>query len=287
MKQLLRQIRRVTYIAVAAVVGFSIRLFPTQVKLIVKRNSEIIRKMDYAHHDIYLNIESRVENDVRLFSCAKEPETIDWIETFFKKGDVFYDVGANVGAYSLVASGFCHGDIKIYAFEPGFLNFSQLCKNVFTNSMEQSITPMQVALSNTTGMEVFNYENLITGGAIHTLGKPVDYKGESFKPVVKQQVFSYRVDDLISQFNIPVPNHIKIDVDGIEFDVLKGADQALDDPALKTVLLELEDGDDEASRITEYLESHGLVFQSKHKFVYGGESGPLSGIYNYIFQRPD
>jgi len=287
MKQLLRPIRRIVYAAVAAAVGFSVRLLPTRVKLVLKENSEIIRKMDYARHDIYLNIESRVENDVRLLSCAKEPETVDWIEAFFQEGDVFYDVGANVGAYSLVASSFCQRNIQVYAFEPGFLNFPQLCKNVFTNSMQQSITPMQVALSNTTGMEVFNYENLIPGGAIHTLGEPVDYKGESFKPLATQQVFSYRVDDLISQFKIPAPNHIKIDVDGIELDVLKGADQAMGSPTLKTVLLELDDGDDEAVRITEYLEAHGLVFHSKHKFVYGGESGPLSGIYNYIFQRQD
>lgn len=287
MKRLLRPIRRIVYAAVAAVVGFSVRLLPTRVKLVVKKNSDIIRKMDYARHDIYLNIESRVENDVRLLSCAKEPETIDWIETFFHEGDVFYDVGANVGAYSLVASSFCQGNIQVYAFEPGFLNFPQLCKNVFTNSMQQSITTMQVALSNTTGMVVFNYENLIPGGAIHTLGEPIDYKGESFEPMVTQQVLSYRVDDLISQFKIPAPNHIKIDVDGIELDVLKGADQALGSPTLKTILLELEDGDDEAIRITEYLKAHGLVFHSKHKFVYGGESGPLSRIYNYIFQRKD
>lgn len=287
MKKLLRPIRRVVYAAATAVLGFPVRLLPVRVKLVLKRNSEIIRRMDYARHDIYLNIESRIENEVRLFSCAKEPETVEWIETFFQDGDVFYDVGANVGAYSLVASSFCRGKIQVYAFEPGFLNFPQLCKNVLTNSMQQSITPMQVALSNTTGMEVFNYENLIPGGAIHTLGEPVDYKGDQFTPVATQRVFSYRADDLISQFNIPAPTHIKIDVDGIELDVLKGAHQALSSPALKTVLLELEDGVDEAVRITKYLEEHGLVFHSRHKFVYGGETGPLSGIYNYIFQRQD
>jgi FkbM family methyltransferase len=192
-----------------------------------------------------------------------------------------------VGAYSLVAAKFLEGDTKIFAFEPGFSNYTQLQKNVLINSFSDSITPMQIALTERTGLEYFNYANLTPGGALHALGEPIDYKGDVFVPVAKHPVLAYSIDDLIKQFSIPVPNHIKIDVDGIEFSILRGASTALQDPALRTLLIELEDNDPEAEEIIEFLASKGLVFQSRHQYAWGGLDDPLASLYNYIFLRSD
>ena len=165
------------------------------------------------------------------------------------------------------------------------MTFPQLCKNIITNGCQESITPLQIALSDQTALAVFNYNNLIPGGAIHALGKPIDYKGERFEPVAKQPVLSYRIDDLIKHFQIPVPTHIKIDVDGIEFEVLRGAEKTLESPKVKSILVEFEEGSKEASAMMDFLAEKGHRFHSKHKYVYGGESGPMSKIYNYIFER--
>lgn len=263
-----------------------VRRLPVRALIAVKEHTDVVLKMDYPKGDIYLNVSSGVEYGVRLHSCVKEPETIDWIQSFFKKGDVFYDIGANVGAYSLVAAKFLDGDIKVFAFEPGFATFSQLQKNVFTNSFSDCITPLQIALTDETGLQTFNYANTTPGGAMHALGEPVDYKGDSFVPVGKQSVLAYSIDDLVEQFHIPLPNHIKIDVDGIELKILKGAGECLRDPAVKTIIIELEDDDPEAKQIIDFVSSKGFTFKSRHQYAWDGLDSPLASIYNYIFIRP-
>lgn len=134
-------------------------------------------------------------------------------------------------------------------------------------------------------MEVLNYDNLIPGGALHALGEPIDYKGDVFAPVLKQHVLAYRMDDLIEQFDMPIPNHIKLDVDGTELKVLIGAQATLQNEEVKSVLLELEEGSEKESGIINFLAEKGLELRSRHKYVYGGDSGPFSKTYNYIFQR--
>jgi len=225
---------------------------------------DVKARMDYGRHDIYLHIDSVIEYETRLHSCEKEPDTVEWIETFMKPGDTFYDIGANVGAYSLVAAKFFAGAVRVYAFEPAFLNFSQLCRNLFLNGCQEIVIPLSVALSDNTKIDAFNYHDLVAGGSLHTLGEAIDYKGDRFDPVLKQPMLSYRADDLIAQFNLPVPNHIKIDVDGIELSVLKGADETLSNPALRSIVVELEEGENEA-QISEYMFSKGFELNSKHR----------------------
>ncbi len=256
-----------------------LRRVPDTMLITLKSNIEIVKRMDYQRSEILLAVDSDLEYISRLHSCRKEPETVEWIERFLKENDVFYDVGANVGAYSLVAAKFFKGNVKVYAFEPAFTTFPKLCKNVLINKCQESIIPLQIALSDTTTIDIFNYHNLTPGGALHALGKPVDYKGDIFTPIFKQPVLSYRIDDLINQFNVPTPNHMKLDIDGNEFKVLKGAEKTLDSPLMKSILLEIEEGNTDISRIIEFLACKGIKFHSKHGH------GPSARIYNYIFQR--
>jgi FkbM family methyltransferase len=73
--------------------------------------------------------------------------------------------------------------------------------------------------------------------------RTIDYKGDRFDPVFKLRVLAFRLDDLVKHFRIPTPNQLKIDVDGIEIKVLKGAERTLCQPSVKSVILELEGGD--------------------------------------------
>lgn len=233
-------------------------------------------RMDYAPHDIYLHVDSLTEYQTRLHSCAKEPDTVEWIESM-KPGDTFYDIGANVGAYTLIAAKAFSGRVKVLAFEPAFLNFTQLCRNVALNQCQDYVTPLSIALSDKTSLDSFNYHDLIPGGSLHTLGEAIDYKGDRFEPVLKQSVLSFKTDDLIAQFDLPRPTHIKIDVDGIEFAVLKGADQTLSDGTLRSIVVELEAGDGE-QQITDYLVQKGFRLDARH-----GRLTP--GMFNCIFVR--
>jgi FkbM family methyltransferase len=246
--------------------------------LLQLKNSINVRgKMDYARADIFLHVDSIIEHETRLHSCQKEPDTVQWIEDTMKPGDVFYDVGANVGAYSLVAAKCFAGEVKVYAFEPAFLNFSQLCRNLSLNNCQDTVFPLTVALSDQTTIGAFNYHDLVPGGSLHTFGEAVDYTGQTFTPVFKQTMLSYRLDDLIDQFKIPKPTHIKIDVDGIEKAVLEGAINTLSDSSLRTVIVELEAGQGERE-ITELLLGCGLKLDSQHKRW-------TPGMLNCIFVR--
>lgn len=277
------KVARKFYKACGAPVGW----LPDRVKVALKPRLRVLQRMDYTPEEILLDIESDLEFDTRLHSCHKEPETIQWIHSFIKEGDVFYDIGANVGTYSLVASKHLHSHVKVYAFEPGFLNYAQLCKNILANNCQECIIPVQIAFSDHTKIDTLNYNNLTPGGALHALGEPIDYKNDVFTPVFKQSVLAYRLDDFIERFHLPVPNHMKIDVDGNEFKILQGAEETLRNPSLKSLLVELDEGDEEPQQVTEYLRNKGLQLQSKHRYVWGGDNGPYSKGFNYIFQRSD
>ena len=244
-------------------VGSIVKLLPANSKVTLKSGMRIIKKMDYQRHDIYLNVESDLEYRVRLHSCAKEPDTVEWIETFLKEGDVLYDIGANVGAYSLLAVKFFQHKVKVYAFEPAFPNFSQLCKNLMLNGCQQSIVPFQIGLSDQTGIGDFNYYSLVPGGAVHTLDETVDYLGNDFTPASTQPVLRFRVDDFIEQFGIQPPNHIKIDVDGTEYAILKGMDRTLGEGTVRSMLLEITPGRGQQDQMLEYLSSKGFETHSK------------------------
>ena len=58
----------------------------------------------------------------------------------------------------------------------------------------------------------------------------------------RQLLLSYRLDDLIELFHLPYPQHIKIDVDGIEFSVLKGSQKTLGNSACRSLMLEINEG---------------------------------------------
>jgi FkbM family methyltransferase len=259
-------LRRVLLFVMAQIV----RLLPTRFWLDLRNRHSIIRKIDYRGGDVPIQVESRTEYDLRLRSASREPETVGWIEAYFNKGDVFYDIGANVGAYALIAHRFCGGDIKAYAFEPAFMTFPQLCRNIQLNGAGEAIMPFQVALANQTSMAPFNYYNLDPGSALHALGSAIDWRGRPFEPVLSHYMMSYRLDDLIAQFDLLSPNHIKIDVDGIENEVLLGARKTLKEPALETVLIETYDGREFASDIVSLLRESGfeLVWREHDNFLY-------------------
>jgi FkbM family methyltransferase len=220
--------------------------------------------MDYESKEVRMFLDSTMQLN-RLRSCAKEPETVAWIEKYIEPGDVLYDIGANIGAYSLVAHQHCGGRISIQAFEPSFSNYYQLCRNVILNGCQETISPHMIALARESGVSVFNYQSVEAGTALHTLGASVDYRGEAFKPIYLQKVLSFSLDDLVFRYDFPVPNHIKLDVDGIELDILHGADKVLNDPRIKSIMVETCEQREPAKLFIDFLEQKGFRLESQSK----------------------
>lgn len=172
----------------------------------------------------------QISNDIEKYRAAtfetKEPETIKWIQSF-KDGETFYDIGANIGLYSLFAASLFPNS-KIYAIEPMVTNFMKIIFNRDMNKFE-NIYPIYAALGNHTGLEKLYIPNLtflrqgITPGASGSqIGKPEDEMGLPFEVLTSHIVQCWRLDDLIEEFKLAEPQHIKIDVDGQEEEILDG-----------------------------------------------------------------
>ncbi|VUX54842.1 putative Methyltransferase FkbM domain protein [uncultured Woeseiaceae bacterium] len=214
---------------------------------------------------------------------TKEPETLEWIGTFGET-DVLWDIGANVGVYSLYAATKGH---SVLAFEPSPSNYYLLGKNVEINKLDGRVLGYCVALNDTTKLDTFFMSNTELGGALSSFGEAIDWQGRSFVAQCRQSMVGFSVDDFIKLFAPPFPNHIKIDVDGIEDRIIIGARQTLADKRLKSVLVELDSERTEYCQgVAEALATSGLILLKK-EHAPEFDQGESSAAFNYIFVRPD
>jgi len=167
---------------------------------------------------------------------TKEPETLQWIDQF-EKGDVFWDIGANVGVYSLYAA---FRQVKVRAFEPSAPNYYLINRNIELNGLDDRISAYCLAFTDASGLDLFYMSNTELGGALNSFKDQVDWQGQAFRAAVKQAMIGYSIDDFLERFRPDFPNHIKIDVDGIENKIIAGAAKTLGDPRLKSLLVELD-----------------------------------------------
>jgi len=209
---------------------------------------------------------------------SKEPQTIEWIDGF-KNNSVFWDVGANIGSYSLYAA--LDKSLKILAFEPFSPSYYVLNQNIKINKgMEKLISAYCVALGDSTCLGILYTRSMEMGRAGHSFGEKVDCFGKSFKSFFKHGAMCFSVDNFIKLFNAPFPNYMKIDVDGIEEKVIAGAMETLKDERFKSVLVELDKSNKkELNGVFDMLKSSGLKYSRKHL------GAPDCSIYNYIFER--
>lgn len=238
--------------------------------------------LDYDKRKIRIGVSSAMEYHTRIHSCKKEPETIEWIESF-SPGDVFYDVGANVGAYSLVAAAFWEGVVRVVAFEPAAVNFARLVHNLTLNGLESFVTPLPIALGKKTALSTFHYANLEAGGSLHVLNSTRDYRNAEFKPRMSCPTLVYELDSLTKLFGLPPPTHLKLDVDGTEWEILQGASRTL--LGVRSILVEMDAAHPQTPQIRSLLKEQGFEEESQHPYRYAKLFPQFSGISNVIFTR--
>ena len=166
----------------------------------------------------------------------KEPETLAWIRGYVKNADTFLDVGGNIGIYSLFLAG-RYGKSFVLAFEPFLQNFLRLEENIQLNGFT-NIRAFHAAFGASTRMENFYSPKIEAGSSGGQIGKTIDEHGKKFSFLSYEQVPVYRMDDFFHLFKIPVPRHIKIDVDGQEEQVLIGGMNVIGNYGCKSVLIE-------------------------------------------------
>ena len=138
---------------------------------------------------------------------------IIWVDLC--KGLVIYDVGANIGAVSLIAAMYLERDCEIYSFEPLPTTYSMLFKNIMLNNCEKIITPLNIALSNKTKIEQLHLTSIEAGSSGH--GVSGNFSNEN-KIIKTLTVLTQTLDNIINSYHISKPNHIKIDVDGHDYE---------------------------------------------------------------------
>jgi len=136
---------------------------------------------------------------------------------------VLYDIGANVGAFSLIAA--LDRGASVVAFEPGYATFARLCENIQLNGCADAIVPIPLPLGEETGLTTFFYRSLEPGQSRHALGAGADTPAPSTP--YAQPMCVTTLDRAVADFKLPAPHHLKTDVDGAEAAVLEGAAELL------------------------------------------------------------
>ncbi len=176
---------------------------------------------------------------------TKEPETLEWIDSFKGEKIVFWDIGANIGLYSLYAA-IKHPNIEIVSFEPSVNNLRILSRNIYKNNFFKQIKIFQLPLSEQENtFSNMNEMEFIEGWSMSTFGESKDFEGSIFKPNHAYKLFGTNINYLLDKKILKFPNYIKIDVDGIEHKILLGANNHLKNNDLKSLSIELNENYDE------------------------------------------
>ncbi len=237
------------------------------------------RKLQVRGINIILGVGSEIEHYRAQSFETKEPETLDWIDEEFKPGEILYDIGANVGVYTLYAS-LKNPRGQVYSFEPECQNFARLCKNLWANKIN-NVIPCNFALSEKTEANHFYVSAKELGSSMHSFGRVSEYQGA--RPVaLKQGVFGVSLDELVSKFDYPQPTLLKIDVDGLEPEILAGARRTLEHSKLRSVLVELSQSHKKFDSIMNDLSQLGFQLHRKSNWIYQ-EMGQT--MQNYIFKK--
>ena len=200
-------------------------------------------------------------NDWRAITfSSKEPETLAWIDTF-EKSSVFWDVGANIGLYSLYAAQ--KKSCKVVAIEPSIFNLEILAKNIALNKAERLVTIFPIALTNQNSQGLFSMSSDEVGGALSTFGKEYGYDGKKLDFKFQFQGIGMRMDNAVDLWGLDQPDYVKVDVDGIEHLVLEGFGEKL--KKVKSLLIEVnKDFKEQAAAIEHLMIKHDFNLLTEH-----------------------
>jgi FkbM family methyltransferase len=166
--------------------------------------------------------EFRVDNILKI-----EEKTIDWIDNF-KENKIFWDIGSNIGLYSIYAAT-KHKNINIFSFEPSTSNLRVLSRNIFINGYEKKIKilPNPIIHNNKNLFTNFYESSFVEGGALHSTDKNIDFRGKKIKNTMLYQTFGISLNQLCNEKILKIPQYLKIDVDGTEHLILNNIEKII------------------------------------------------------------
>ena len=186
------------------------------------RGDRVLRVEDGSAPPLRSRVHNVHEYDRVTNALHSEPGTLRWIAEHVGPGDVFYDVGANVGIFTLLAAHRTGAAGQVVAFEPHAATTATLLENIALNGLGDRVTVLSCALHRTSGHLPFLYRSLTAGSGLSQVGATRDPFGHDAQPVALELKAVAAADDLIASGAIRPADLVKIDVDGNEADVLAG-----------------------------------------------------------------
>ena len=158
-----------------------------------------------------------------LYCGLHEFNDMGFLLHFLRRDDLFVDVGANIGSYTVLAAG--HVGASVISVEPVPKTFEHLRNNIAINQVANKVMVYNLALGNEKGQISFTstldtMNHVATATETNTIEVPVD-----------------TLDAIMEKEKEPAL--LKIDVEGFETNVLKGANQTLGKKHLKAIIIEL------------------------------------------------
>ncbi len=135
------------------------------------------------------------------------------LKRLVRPGDVMFDIGANVGFYTLLAARLVGHDGSVVAFEPAARNVGYLRRHLELNSLT-NVRVLEAAVGDRVGTAVFQTGPSFSEGHL----VPGDLPGPG-----QCRIRLITLDDLLTRSEVPPPQMLKIDVEGAEYAVLRGA----------------------------------------------------------------
>lgn len=285
-------VKKLSYIIYRVIFFIDILFYKITKRRILVWFSEFIendsyKKINILNKDVTFFTPNYITNYLVDTFFNKEPETLEWIDSFNNKNKIiFWDIGANIGLYSIYAA-LKYSNIEVVSFEPSSSNLRILSRNVSINQLEKKIKINQFALSNEQNKyQVMREKDFMEGVGENVFGVDYNWQGEKFKPKNNYQIYGTSINYLVNNKILPAPNHIKIDVDGIEHLILQGATECLKDVELKSICVEINESfSKQHDAIIKLMKDFNFKMKHKKQSRLVGDIGKYSKIYNYVFEK--
>ena len=197
-------------------------------------------------------IKFTTRRSVGAYKMAKawddEPETLKWVDEHIKPGDVVWDIGAAIGVIAMYVA--LDPTVRVVAFEPKAASYALLVDHLSMNGLGERVAAYCLALSNERKLTSFRVDTSQAGGASNGLDVTPDQFGRGRTALI-QSALTISTDEFQVVFGAPPPDHLKLDVDGIEGVILRGAEKTL--PRVRSVLVEVEG--DNLAKVEERIEA--------------------------------
>jgi FkbM family methyltransferase len=153
------------------------------------------------------------------------------------------------------------------------------------NNLQHCVKAFCLGLSDRWGLTELNMADMRMGGSNHAVGEALNFELRPFKPIFQQGCVMARLDALVAEATIPVPHHIKIDVDGLEPKVIAGAGNILKNPSLRSLLIETNTNVPEHQDMIHALVDLGFKCDPVQVHRAMRKDGRFKGVAEHVFRR--